>query len=397
MKSGPDNTLFYLCGALLLAICLAKFPALFRRPQDMLLRAACLLLFTGAMIFFFAAPDSIAALNRFTGVPNFAAPVAYSSMIAFSGASLLLIINWRPAPPERTRRASRICVAVYSTVIVAIVVLFWAGETPVEQITLFDAYYATTPYIREMIVTYLVAHCAATLATSVLCWRWSAQVGGFLRAGLLFLVPTYILHVCYDVTKLVAVVALWLGHDWSFLIDKVAPQFAAPSALFGVIGFALPLAGPRVAENLASLRKLRELDPLWRELRRIPTPGALRVSLPWWSPPAVRLTWRQTSIYDALLALSPYLDEAVRAQAYRAAVDLGDDEDRAAVTADVAMIVAAGAGRQRGLPERARPAAAQAPWRPHDLIPLSRALTSPVVAPFRTHPGASAESSTTHD
>ena len=380
MTHGPSNTAFYICGALLLAICLVKLPALFRRRQDTLLRVACLLLLTAALVFFFAAPDSIAALNRFTGVPNFAAPVAYSAMAAFSGASLLLIINWRPSPPERTRRASRVCVAVYSLVVVAIVVLFRLGDAPVEQLTLFDGYYATTPYIREMIVVYLLAQGAATLSVSVLCWRWSTQVHGSLRAGLRILAPAYLLHVCYDVVKLVAVGAAWSGHDLNFLIDRVAPQFAAPSALLAVTGFSLPLLGPRAAETLGSLRRFRALAPLWRELRHVPTPGAGRTSLPWWSSPAVRLTWRQTSIYDALLVLAPYLDTAVRDRAHLAALSRGVDDRGAAIAADAAMIVAAGA--QRPAAGRAR-TAGPPPWRPHDLVPLSRALASPVVTDLR--------------
>ncbi|BFO16516.1 hypothetical protein SHKM778_29040 [Streptomyces sp. KM77-8] len=273
MTHGPDNTAFYICGTLLLAICLVKLPALFRGRRNTLLRMVCLLLFTAALVFFFTAPDSIAALNRFTGVPNFAAPLAYSAMTTFAGASLLLIINWRPSPPERTRRASRICVTVYSLVVVAIVVLFLLGDAPVEQLTLFDGYYATTPYIREMIVIYLVAQGAATLSVSVLCWRWSTQVHGSLRAGLRILAPAYLLHVCYDVVKLVAIAAAWAGHDLDFLIDQVAPQFAAPSALLAVTGFVLPLVGPRAAVTLGSLRLLRALAPLWRELRHVPTPG----------------------------------------------------------------------------------------------------------------------------
>ncbi|MFD0319249.1 MAB_1171c family putative transporter [Streptomyces flavalbus] len=390
MDQGTDSTAFYICGTLLLVICLVKVPALFHRWHDMLLRAACLLLFAGALIFFFAAPESIAAINDLTGVPNFAAPVAYSAMIAFSGASLLLIINWRPAPPERTRRASRICITVYGLLIVAVIVLFWAGEAPVEQLTLFDGYYASTPYIREMILTYLLAQCAATLATSVLCWRWSSQVHGSLRAGLWLLGPCYLLHVCYDVTKLVAIVGIWRGHDWYFLIDQVAPQFAAPSALLGVTGFAVPLVGPRIAEHTRSLRRLRQLAPLWRELQEVPTPGALR--LPWWTAPTVRLTWRQTSIFDALLALSPLLDTLVRDEAYQAALAAGDDEDGAAVAADAAMIVAASAQRRRGTAEGVRPPVAAQPWGPHDLVPLSRAVVSPVVARFRQYPSAPAES-----
>ncbi len=125
-----DNTAFYTCGAALLLICLVKVPALVRRGRDMLLSAVVLLLFDGGLVFFFAAPDSIATINRVTGVPNFAAPFAYSALAFFGGASLLLIINWRPAPPDRTRRASRVCIAAYSLAIIAINVLFWVGHAP---------------------------------------------------------------------------------------------------------------------------------------------------------------------------------------------------------------------------------------------------------------------------
>ncbi|MFF8941619.1 MAB_1171c family putative transporter [Streptomyces sp. NPDC014864] len=392
MSHGPGNTAFYLCGSLLLLVCLLKLPALFRRPHDMLLRAVCLLLFAGALVFFFAAPDSIAAINRLTGIPNFAAPMAYSALIAFSGASLLLIINWRPAPPEQTRRASRMCVTAYGLVIVAINVLFWWGDAPVEQLTLFDGYYAGTPFIREMILTYLVAHGVATMATSVLCWCWSTEVHGSLRAGLRILAPAYLLHVCYDVLKLVAIGARWTGHDLDFLIDRVAPQTAAPSALLACTGFALPLAGPRIAHVAHDIRQLRQLRPLWRELRQVPTPGAVRTSLPWWSPPAVRLTGRRTAIHDALLALAPYCDLGGRERAHAAALDRGEDARSAAATADAVMIVLAGARRRR-TGAGPSPDAQVPPWRPRDLVLLSRALASPVLSDLRAHHRATAESS----
>ncbi|MGW3308322.1 MAB_1171c family putative transporter [Streptomyces sp. NPDC001073] len=392
MNHGPNNTAFFICGALLWLIGLLKVPALIRRRNDLLLNAAVLLLFVGGLVFFFAAPDSIAAINEFTGVPNFAAPVAYSALTAFSGASLLLIINWRPAPPEQTRRASRMCIVAYSLVVIAINALFWIGNAPVEQLTLFDGYYASTPYIREMILTYLIAQGVATMATSVLCWRWSTEVHGSLRAGLRILAPAYLLHVCYDVIKLVAIGARWSGHNWDFLIDQVAPQTAAPSALLAVAGFALPLAGPRAAESAQAFRQLRELAPLWRELEHVPTPGAIRGPLPWWSSPAVRLTGRKTAIFDALLALAPYFDTAVRERALRAALLAGEDATAAATIADAAMIMVASKRQPSPAAAPADPADAQR-WRTRDLLPLSKALGSPVIEDVRQHHGAPAESS----
>ncbi|MFI1700285.1 MAB_1171c family putative transporter [Streptomyces bobili] len=387
MEHGPNNLAFYICGCLLLLIGLVKLPAAISRKHDMLLRAAVLLLVVGSAVFFFAAPDSIARINNWSGIPNFAAPLAYTAITAFSGASLLLIINWRPAPPERTRQASRLCIAMYSGVILAIHALFWLGNAPVEQLTLFDGYYASTPYIREMILLYLLAQGTATLVTSILCWRWSREVTGSLRVGLLILVPAYLLHVTYAVIKLVAIVAIWTGRDWNFLIDQVAPVAAAPSALLVVGGFALPLAGPRLTQSILALRQLRDLEPLWRELQAVPTPNAVRTGLPWWSSPAVRLTARMTAIFDALLSVAPYYDAAARTQAYQDAIGIGEPPPGAEATADAVMIVSA-VRRQQAAAASPVEASDAALWRTRDLVPLSTALASPIVDRFRHMSGA---------
>ncbi|MFG3157271.1 MAB_1171c family putative transporter [Streptomyces sp. NPDC048219] len=391
MDHGPNNLAFYICGCLLLLIGLVKLPAAISRRNDLLLRAAVLLLVVGSTVFFFAAPDSIALINDLTGIPNLAAPLAYTSLTAFSGASLLLIINWRPAPPEQTHRASLICIAGFTLVILAIHVLFWVGDAPVEQLTLFDGYYASTPYIREMILLYLVAQGTATLTTSILCWRWSREVDGSLRAGLLILVPAYLLHVVYDSVKLVAIVASWTGRRWDFLIDQVAPLAAAPSALLVVCGFALPLAGPRMTQNAQALRQLKDLEPLWQEVQRVPTPGAVRTSLPWWSTPAVRLTARKTRIFDALLSVAPYCDPGLRERSYRAAEQAGLEEPAASVAAEAAMLVAAVEQRQKATSPDDAPDVPL--WRPRDLVPLSKALTGPLVQEVRRNHGVTAESS----
>ncbi|MFB8773842.1 MAB_1171c family putative transporter [Streptomyces broussonetiae] len=377
MTSGPSNLGFYLSGGILLLVCALKIPALVRRRDDPLLRAACLLLFSAGWLMILAAPDSIAGLNRLTGIPNIAAPVVYALTTAFSGASLVLIINWRPAPPEQTQRLTRLWVTAYGLTALAIVALFWAGKAPVEQPTLFDAYYATTPYLREMIVLYLVAQGMAMTVASALCWRWSGEVDGSLRAGLRILAPAYLIIVCYDAIRLTAVTARWTGHDLDYLVDKVSPLLAAPACLLGALGFAVPLIGPRVAETAGILRQLWQLQPLWRTLRNVPTPGAVRVSLPWWrTPPAVLLTGRKTMLYDALLALTPYYDAAVREAAYHAALRDGEEDSSAAITADAAMVLVA-RERQTSTPGQLPPATRSLPWRAHDLVLLSQALASP--------------------
>jgi hypothetical protein len=391
VASGPSNLIYYISGSILWLVCAVKIPALVRRRDDALLRAACRLLFAGGCIMFLAAPDIVLALNRLTGITNFSAPVVYAALAAYSAAALLLIINWRPAPAEQTRRISRLVVIAYSGTALIIFLLFWAGNTPVQQLTLFDAYYANTPYIREMIVVYLVAHGVAATASLILCWQWSKQIRGSLRTGLHLLVCAYVLHLCYDVCRMAGVAARWTGHNLDFLIDQITPRFAALSAVLGAVGFTLPLVGPRASETIRVMRQLRQLNPLWRALQNVPTPGAVRTSLPWWrTPPALLLTSRKTAMYDAILALSPYCEPAVRDTAYQTALRFGANEPSAEVTADAAMILVA-CERQRTNPE-AQTTTQSTTLRSQDLIALSMALTLPVVQDFHEHHCAQAES-----
>ncbi len=374
-----SNLGYYLCGVMLLLVCAVKVPALVRRRHDARLRAACLLLLSGGCLVILAAPESIVRLNRLTGVPNIAAPVVYGVTIVFSGASLLLIVSWRLASEEWARRVSRLCVGVCGLAAVAVVALFLAGRTPVEQVSLFDTYYANTPFIREMIVTYLVVQGVATLITSVLCWRWSSKVSGSLRAGLLTLAPAYLIIACYDGLRMVAVVARWAGKDLDFLVDEVSLLLTAPSAVLGAVGFTLPLAGPRVAETGRAVRELRRLSPLWRALREVPTPGAIRARPSRWrTSPSALLTARRTALYDVVLALAPFCDPAVREVARRAAERAGGGPEAAATAGDAVMLLVA-RDRQRaaaGEPEEGACASVGRAW---DLVPLSLALSSPVV------------------
>ncbi|MEH0433862.1 hypothetical protein QBB34_47725 [Streptomyces stelliscabiei] len=374
-----SNLGYYACAITLWLVCALKVPALLRRPHDTLLRTACFLLFVAGWVMVFGAPEAISTLNRITGISNLAAPVVYATMTAFAGASLLLIINWRPAPPEQTRRVSRWCITTCSLTILAIVVLFYAGDAPVEQVTLFDVFYAHTSYIREMILTYLMAQGVAMMAASILCWRWSKRVLGSLKAGLRTLAVAYLAIVCYAILRLTAVAARWTGHNLDFLVAPVSIQFAAFSSVLGAVGFALPLLGPRLAQTAGIVRQLHQLAPLWRALQHVPTTGAIRTSLPWWrTPPAMLLTGRKTALYDAMQALTPYCDPAVRATAYRAALNERGDDDTAAVVADAAMILVA-CERQSNAPDQHQETPQNSAWRAKDLVPLSLALTSPLV------------------
>ncbi|MFC4469234.1 DUF6545 domain-containing protein [Streptomyces xiangluensis] len=335
------DLVFYLSGGMLLLACLLKLPALVRaRGRDWLLSSICALLLVGACVLLTTAPSTIVFLRQVTGITNFAAPLIYILLTGFSGASIVLVLNWRGGPDvAQTRRLSRITIAVYGTCCVLIAVLFALGDASVEQRTTFDTYYATTPFIREMILLYLAAHAVATLTASRLCWRWSHDVHGALRIGLRVLAVGYLMHYAgYDPAVTVAVAARWAGHNWTFLID-VARATTAPSAVLVAIGFIVPLVGPRSEEAV----RYWQLAPLAKTVRPVQgAPSPTPLPIPWWQPNLrLRLTQRQTYISDRIVACRSYFDPRIRNEAHAAALASKATEEDAAIIAEAAMIAAA--------------------------------------------------------
>jgi hypothetical protein len=300
------NALYY--GPVLLTLLAAafRFPVLSRGGwKDPLLRTVALVLILGGTVFFFAAPDTIARVNSFTGVPNISAPITYGLMTSLSAAMVNLMIAWRGGEECQRRRAARWCLAIYGSVTVVLFILFALGDAPDERLRDFDTYYANTPFIREMVAVYLVAHTVAVITTARLCWRWFREVSGLLGTGLLLIATGAVLNLGYDVSKLAAVTARWLGHNLDPLSTSVAPPAAALSALFFGTGFLLPSIGRRVAGFTSSWRRHSRLAPLSRALRAVVPGPAVRVS--WWASPGVRQLQRKSDIRDGMRALAPYI------------------------------------------------------------------------------------------
>ncbi|MFE7133794.1 MAB_1171c family putative transporter [Streptomyces sp. NPDC057638] len=325
---------------LLFGAFLLKLPALSRNRQDILLRAVCGLLLVASLVFLLAAVPTIAAINRISGVPNLAAPVVYSVLTAFSGACVVLIIIWRGGTTEGTRRASTLCVIAYGAVIVALNALFVLGNAPVERLRDLDTYYATTPFIREMIVLYLLAHSTAAVAMTVLCWRWSLRVTGVLRMGLALIVVGYVLNIGFDVAKFAAVGARWAGQDWDDLSTHVARPFASLSALLIGAGFILPLVAQWLGISWRTAVRYHRLAPLARELAG--TVGRLpAVAIGPWASLELRLTQREAAIHDGIISLRPYFDERVHDEIHALALARGHSPAEALILADTAMVTAA--------------------------------------------------------
>ncbi|MFF6994714.1 MAB_1171c family putative transporter [Streptomyces sp. NPDC008313] len=385
-----DGSSYYIPAAAMAVALAVKAPALLRSRRDPLQRSVCALLALAGLVFFFAAPPTIAQVNDLTGITNFSAPLVYCLLSAFSASCLVLIVNWRGGPGEATRRLTARIVTGYSAVVVALVVLFALGDTPVERLRDLDTYYANTPFVREMIVLYLAALTVAGVAMNVMCLRWALQVGGWLRAGLLIIVVGYLFNLAYLTTKFTAVIARWNGGNLDDLSTYVAPVLASAGAQVSAVGFCLPLACQRLGDTWSTWSTYRRLGPLWRELRPVSAHQGRAVRISWWSPAGLRVTQRESDIHDGMLGLHPYFDAAVRARAHDAAVTAGSTPEQARAEADAAMVTAAIRARaddpegrviSAAEADTAPPATAEGP---RDLVRISLALhQSPVVAAVR--------------
>lgn len=297
---------YYLPAAVLLVVFGLRLPGLVRHWQDPLVRSVAVVLPLGTVVFFFAAPPTISKVNQFTGITNFSAPLVYIIVTAGSAGLINLTIMWQGGPEERRRAATRWCVGLYGAVIAALCALFALGYAPDERLRDFDTYYATTAYLREMIVLYLLAHALATLVLACLCWQWAREVSSLLRVGLGLIVAGSLLSLGYAVLKLLAVGARWTGHDWDGISTTVAPTLASVASLCQCVGFALPSVGQAVGRQWRQWSQYRRLGPLWRFSRAI-TPYEL-VPIPWWSSLGRRHLRRVCDIRDGLRLVSPYLD-----------------------------------------------------------------------------------------
>jgi hypothetical protein len=383
-----DGQDYYIPAAALGFALVFKLPGMLRDWRDPLLRSVCALLVLAACTFFFAAPPTIAEVNRLTGVCNISGPLVYCILTAFSASCLVLLVNWRGGPPEETRKISRRWVVGYGVVVVALVVLFVLGDAPVERLRDLDTYYATTPYIREMIVLYLTAHSVAAVGMTALCWRWSLQVRGWLRTGLVTIVVGSLFNLGYGASKFAAVFARWAGHDWDGLSTLAAPPLASLGALFSAVGFILPLIAQRLSDNWHTWTTYRQLGTLWRELRTVVPDGTHSVRISWWSSADLRVTQRESDIHDGMLHLDPYFDPALRAGAHDAAIEAGSDPRQAQAIADAAMVAAALRARTADpdgkIISSAQAYTPKAAEGPRDLVRMSLALRhSPVVEAAR--------------
>ncbi|MFF8483127.1 MAB_1171c family putative transporter [Streptomyces antibioticus] len=334
------TTVTHYVSAGVLWLCLTvRTPELLRHRHDPSLRTLCAVLGLAGLCFFLGAPPTVGAVNDLSGIPNLAAPLTYTAVTAYSAASQMLIVRWRGG--ARVCRTARRWLVAYASVAAGIAVTFALGDAPVERRTDLDTYYASTPYIREMILLYLLAHLTAVGSTTVAALRWARRVRGGLRAGLTTLGLGTLCGIGFSTTKLAAMAAHWSGRDWSALSGWVSPAAAGAGALLSVTGVMIPLVGPRLAEWRRARHHYVRLEPLERALDGVLARHALRLPRPRWASPVTRLVWRRTSIHNALSHLDAYADRELYEETLRAALRLTGDPRRATATAWATVIAAA--------------------------------------------------------
>ncbi|MFD3327279.1 DUF6545 domain-containing protein [Streptomyces sp. NPDC058701] len=361
-----DGANYYIPAAVLGTAVLVKSPALVRGWREPAVRAVHALLLLPCAGFLLSAPPTVTAVNRITGISNLSALLVHCIMTAYACASLVLLVHWRADATEsaRTRRRVRGWKAGCAVVIAALVGLFALADVPSERPRDFDTYYATTPFVSEMLVLYLLAYVAAGVATTGLCWSWMLDIGRkadpeertaldtSLWVGLLVLVVGGLGNVIFGLFKLTAIAARWAGRDWDALNEGLSHFMSASGTVIGV-GLLVPAYGPglidRVWHPLFSLAALR---PLWRLVRRSgPTPGRTMFLPPsWYAGPEQVLLYRMTTIHDWMFELGGHCSGAVRERAYRESRARGAGEREAVAAGLAAMFTAAVEARARNAP-----------------------------------------------
>ncbi|MCL6671847.1 MAB_1171c family putative transporter [Streptomyces panaciradicis] len=309
--SGAINYLS--CGLLWIAL-LFRLPDLRRHWSEPSLRAIIAVLGFASMCFLLGAPPTVALINSVTGTPNLAAPLTYAAITAYSASSLVLIACWRGGPS--IRRTARNWICSYAGVLIGIAVLFAVGNPAEERRTDFDIYYATTPWVAEMVVLYLLAHLTAATVSAVWSLRWAREPEvrrrPWLRASLLTIGTGTALSTGYSISKLAAIAARWSGQDWVTVGTSVSSLCAGLGALLTVAGFLLPMAG----HHLSAWADFVRLAPLDALLDPVLEDRALRVERP--RSPLLWGTWRRSTILNGLHEIEVFFDKALYEQVHDA-------------------------------------------------------------------------------
>ncbi|MET9255631.1 DUF6545 domain-containing protein [Streptomyces sp. NPDC003717] len=361
--------------ALLALAVLLKLPTFLRAWRNPEVRATTVLLVCATLVLVAVTPVNIVRLNRWTGVPNFASPWAYSFLTAFGATELTMIMRWREAPSAGRRRRIRRIYALYTGIVVGLWTTFLLAHVPEPRVYDLDTYYAGTPWMREHILLYIGAHAATGLVATRMLRQWAPTVAEpWVKAGVVCLQLGFAAGLVFDACKLLAVGARWTGTDWDGLSTGAAPPFALLQATFVALGFIVPQAGPALRNTVRDQREYLRLWPLARAVRVL-APTAARARFGLWVPLGLRVVQRQQRVHDALRLLAPYYRHEVYARALTAA-RAAHPEPRARALAGAVAVRAAIDAYTAGTPAPQAPTSGARPYIGADLTEHVGAVSS---------------------
>ncbi|MEU5025346.1 MAB_1171c family putative transporter [Streptomyces milbemycinicus] len=280
----------YLCfGAAAWAIVGYKARAWFRDRQNADLGLTCVMTAGVANVFLLSAPSVYRWFDHLVGVANLAMVFLYSSVVVFATGALVLMLRWTGSAV----RPRTVVTAVGAAWSVAVVGFAVGRPDAVEHPRDFSTAYADAPGVVTFLVLYLAIFGSGLAGLGVLCRRYASTLrGSWLARGLRVLAAGCWLGLAYCACKVIGFLFSWAGRDLPWLSNGVAPLTASVAALLVLAGFAIPALGPRVS----AWRRLRRLNPLWREVTAQAPEVAMAAYMGhhiwtgWW--PFADLEWR---------------------------------------------------------------------------------------------------------
>ncbi|MDX8031083.1 MAB_1171c family putative transporter [Lentzea sp. BCCO 10_0856] len=355
------NLIYLSCGIVGLLLLAYKIRALRSSWGSPRVVALISTVFFAAFAVLFAAPANITWINWASGVPNFAALLVYSLVVCFAGAAFALVLYWRYPPVQAWQRV-RLIVVSYTSIVAAMIVLFFKSEVGEERQVDFDTFYATQPTVAVFLFIYLVATAVGCGGQAYHCWQGSRDEAisarPWLARGLRWYCATALFPVAFAVIKLFVLLMDWFGERSFDILSLAAPLMASLSMIPLVIAMALPVFGPRRPSPSLWVRRWRTyfaLRPLHRALVHV-NPGIVLVAPGKFLNPHHRVRRQIIELNDWRWALTPYFDLSVGETATSLAREASLPKDEVAAVVEAAQLRAAGSSSGRLRPAKRRPA-----------------------------------------
>ncbi|MBA0126098.1 hypothetical protein H0B56_11155 [Haloechinothrix sp. YIM 98757] len=339
-----------------------------RKLRDPTVAAVCVTLALMGMVFTASIPPLRVWLDHQLTSVNLGVLLTLLCVVAFSTSAQVMLLLWTNTP-ENARGAVRNRLIALAGVVVLITVLY-LGAHPGPHDHSFSRSSAGSLGYAACLLIYLAALGIAMLAIARLGWRYARLTGRPLVAhGLRLAAAGATLVLAYCVYRLGTLVGSWLGSDMARL-ETLSRFIAGNGALLIMLGLTLPSWGPLFVHGFDHLRRYaryQRLHPLWLSIvaERHPelvldrsTARALRRFAP--GELDFRVYRRIIELFDARLALRPYIDPAARERARRLTRHL-DEHERSAIVAATELRSAVRAERAGAPADHEPPEAEEAP------------------------------------